>query len=1074
MRAALVACLCVSALAGAHPVAASGQVGPEASPAASAASATIVSREGPLGATRHAVGAGGPLTAPTTRRPEDAVFAYLRAHRDRFGLDGRQLADLDLVERSTSPDGVHHLGWIRRVDGVAVVGSGVRAHVDDRGRVLVVEAATPDGGADQVPPARLDSHAALARARAAVGAPAHPSRVRSDGGARAATVFVGDERAEPVVVRRSGGLRPGWQVEVLDAAGGRHSIVVDGRDGRVMHRAPISSSALAHVTPLAPGAPLGGTPTAHQIDPPGGGWLTDHAAATRLAGNHAHVYADTDGDNVAGPGEDVASSGGGHWLFARQPFPPSSGARPCPVGGCSWDPAAPASAATNRSQAGANLFFHVNIFHDHLRDSAVGFTAAAGAFEGTERLIVEFDDPGGRNNARMTTPPRGRAPRLELYRWDDPAVSPADDATVIYHEYAHGVVARMAGGPTAAVGLSGPHGDAMSEGFSDWLAVDFLAGRGLMHDDPARPGDIVVGGHVDPPYGVRRQAVDCRVADIDPVRCPGAPGQPPGGLTFADVARLTEEHDRGEFWSQTLWDLRTAIVAQGGDLDEVRGIVVGGLRMAPAGAHMVQMRDAMLAHVVAVRPDRYRLVWEVFAARGLGAGAWVGAESGSALGESFAMPQGLWMGDVWVDENPEAGGDGDGMMRPGETFAIRPELVNAGLAPTGEVEGRLVSDTPGVTIRAGSAYWPSLASPWGRSQPLSDLQITAPERCVPQELELRLLVSGSGISQSLPFAIPVRPRRLHDGAPGPGAATTTQIPVGGGPAIAQEFSSGLTGQVPYVRVRIDDLTHPRIADLVVRLEHVPSGIGVVLLDRPATPRSDLRNVIFDDLADNPITVGGHTPGHTGVWQPHQSLAPLYGVDAAGPWRLVVRDTGTGAAGFLAGWGISTAAPDCSPAGVNPVAPAGVDPALPQAAPPPVQLEADPVPDLVLRVAPRVTPSPVVRFGPTARRLVLPARRATRLRVAVAASTRVSYRVRVTVPAHRDARGRRVLARRVLLTSGRARATAAGIAVLPVAPSTTARRRLPASRKTFVAHLEVAAPGGRVFIRRFILIPQPRS
>ena len=44
-------------------------------------------------------------------------------------------------------------------------------------------------------------------------------------------------------------------------------------------------------------------------------WVNDTAGRTRLAGNNAHAYADTNGTNGVQAGEDVPSSDGTNWLY---------------------------------------------------------------------------------------------------------------------------------------------------------------------------------------------------------------------------------------------------------------------------------------------------------------------------------------------------------------------------------------------------------------------------------------------------------------------------------------------------------------------------------------------------------------------------------------------------------------------------------------------------------------------------------------------------------------------------------------------------------------------------------------
>ena len=59
-----------------------------------------------------------------------------------------------------------------------------------------------------------------------------------------------------------------------------------------------------------------------------------------------------------------------------------------------------------------------------------------------------------------------------------------DDASVIYHEYAHGLSNRLVTGGTGCAALRGFHARSMGEGWSDFYAMDYLVAQGL--DEPRR------------------------------------------------------------------------------------------------------------------------------------------------------------------------------------------------------------------------------------------------------------------------------------------------------------------------------------------------------------------------------------------------------------------------------------------------------------------------------------------------------------------------------------------------------------------------------------------------------------
>ena len=84
---------------------------------------------------------------------------------------------------------------------------------------------------------------------------------------------------------------------------------------------------------------------------------------------------------------------------------------------------------------------------------------------------------------------------------------------------------------------------------------------------------------------------------------------------------MPEVHADGEIWVETLWDLRTRLIADHGAgtaIDRARALITDGLRLAPANPTFLDMRNAILqADLNRSFGDRDR-IWAVFAARGMG------------------------------------------------------------------------------------------------------------------------------------------------------------------------------------------------------------------------------------------------------------------------------------------------------------------------------------------------------------------------------------------------------------------------------------------------------------------------
>src|SRR5207237_3028605 len=111
------------------------------------------------------------------------------------------------------------------------------------------------------------------------------------------------------------------------------------------------------------------------------------------------------------------------WLWDLQIFNP--GVAGCgPSFPCTWDPGLSGSWAKNENQSGTQLFVLINLFHDHLQAAPIGFTRAAGNFEGDDPVRGEALDgaktfqnmPDGAHihNANFSTPLDGFSPRMQM------------------------------------------------------------------------------------------------------------------------------------------------------------------------------------------------------------------------------------------------------------------------------------------------------------------------------------------------------------------------------------------------------------------------------------------------------------------------------------------------------------------------------------------------------------------------------------------------------------------------------------------------------------------------------------
>jgi hypothetical protein len=205
-----------------------------------------------------------------------------------------------------------------------------------------------------------------------------------------------------------------------------------------------------------------------------------------------------------------------------------------------------------------------------------------------------------------------------------------DDAGTVYHEYTHGLSNRLVTDADGWGALNSPHAGAMGEAWSDWYAMDYLVRfQPADHPDTAAPGEVDVGYYSDlDRHTTRFNPQDCPVGTSAQIvaQCPGSPTAGPGGFTFGDFGKVftrPEVHSDGEIWMETLWDLRTALIAaNAGSMaagsDEAELLVTNGMRLAPVEPSFLDMRNAILAADAARGGPRQALLWNVFAGRGMG------------------------------------------------------------------------------------------------------------------------------------------------------------------------------------------------------------------------------------------------------------------------------------------------------------------------------------------------------------------------------------------------------------------------------------------------------------------------
>jgi extracellular elastinolytic metalloproteinase len=560
----------------------------------------------------------GFLTGPSGRPASAVALDYVRRHRTAFGLSRSDLRTFRLRRDYVDAGGTHHLSWIQRVGGVEVFPNGLEANVTADGRLINISGSpAPSLRAPSVS-ARLDAGAAIVAARVAGGGVA----VRTNG-----------DLAERVLFPTGRGARLAWKTTTWV---GDDALVtlVDAETGEVLWRSNLTRSDVTgtgQAVDYFPGASVpGGGGVEHQVSFP----VVD---GTALSGNNAHVGADVNDNGRFDAAEEIPASSGVDWNYPAI-LDTSTASQHCSADHpCTWDRVTPFSWQANRNHFGTQLYHLLNVFHDHLLAPPIAFTEAAGNFQVTNasgqgvggdpveghallgaRTNGGLTDGAHRNNAFMATFPDGTPPFMGMFLFRGPFVSmhSGDDAAIVYHEYTHGLVARLNTFPDGSDANVGFQAGAMHEAWADWYALDALANDGFIVDTPT-VGDVVAGEYPTAGEGIRTQPIDCRVGTTS-ADCPDLGfGAGPGGYTFGDMGEVIpfpEVHEDGQIWAQTMWQLRDDLGSP-----VMEELATRGQELAPNDPSFLDMRNAMIqADLVNNGGANVDALWSVFAQRGMG------------------------------------------------------------------------------------------------------------------------------------------------------------------------------------------------------------------------------------------------------------------------------------------------------------------------------------------------------------------------------------------------------------------------------------------------------------------------
>jgi hypothetical protein len=589
----------------------------------------------------------GTLTGAGGGSAQDRAWSYVTDHATAIGLDSADLATFSPQPPLLGTGGLVVERFAQSVDGIPTLDNVLKVGVDGDGRVLNVTG-SPNAdltGAGTTPAISATDAVVAALANTAVH---RTPTVRSGpSGPRQTTTFDHRDRAELVLFGDVGVTRLAWRV-LVHAPEAIYDVVVDASNGDVLRRASLTDAVdnSATVFPAWPGRP----PATVDLTP----YLTESEVADNgLAGPNVWAWADLTDVNYP------FDSGGSplpNQIVHRDPtnawkFPTTrSTSNPTYCGDdskwCTWDGSSRPTTnwMTNLKPAVVNMFWLVNMFHEHLAgDPGIDFHD----FEGdADRIWANGLDGASTgpdldhlDNANMSTLPAGQGATMQMYLattiggYKQRDVDYDFDPLTIWHEYTHGLSNRLitdAGGYGA---LDAQQSGAMGEGWSDWYALDaavdppagYPISDGPIIDDTGAAGDVNLGAYTDPVPGMTRtESIDCPVGSSGAWCAGTADAGHSGGYTYADYGKVIgqpEVHADGEIWAQTLWDLRGAAP----DVETARDLVTNGMRLTTPNPSFLDARNGILA-AAAGNSALQATIWQVFARRGMG--FYAGAASG--------------------------------------------------------------------------------------------------------------------------------------------------------------------------------------------------------------------------------------------------------------------------------------------------------------------------------------------------------------------------------------------------------------------------------------------------------------
>ncbi|WP_055446986.1 T9SS-dependent M36 family metallopeptidase [Lacinutrix mariniflava] len=199
-----------------------------------------------------------------------------------------------------------------------------------------------------------------------------------------------------------------------------------------------------------------------------------------------------------------------------------------------------------------------------------------------------------------------------------PTIDGSLDNEIVAHEYGHGISTRLAGGPSDSNCLG--NAEQMGEGWSDWFGMMITM----------KTTDLATDARGYVTYSVGQELGGVGIRPF-----PYSTDTSVNPLTYADTNNeltISSPHGIGTVWATILWDLTwdyidkygfdTDVYYGTGGNNKIMQLVLDGLKLQGCDAGFINGRDGILAADMALTGGEDQcMIWEAFAARGVGVNA---------------------------------------------------------------------------------------------------------------------------------------------------------------------------------------------------------------------------------------------------------------------------------------------------------------------------------------------------------------------------------------------------------------------------------------------------------------------